>query len=553
MGRIKVLDPACGSGNFLTEAFCSLRRLENVCLRKLEALGELDRIEGQGEEYIEAELKSRIKLDNFYGIEINDFACTVARAAMWIAEEKMYMNYEGKSAFKANHLPLKDTSGNIICGNALQMNWEEIVPKEELTYIIGNPPFVGSKLQDSDQKKDLQTVIGGKRWNSCDYVLGWFYKAIKLIQDSSIHIAFVATDAISRGLMNKYFFEESIKGLSAYICFAYQPFPWESEADKTAQVNVVIMSISSKEPQECVLYSGAAERKVKRINYKLEEGEDFYIEKRSSPLCDIPIMVNGANTTDGGYLKLGYSDYISICEKYPELKKYILPSFSGAELLQKEQQYRFFFPENVQEELFNNYPEVKARLASVNFFRDGGIVEQLNPWVYKGHKTFNGGFATLMNHADQYNDHIIFVKIPFSFIENTIEAVESDNIELFGLLSSKLFYLWCKSYGLYGKMLQIRGYSYNSFPFILNGNLEIIRSATSILKDREMCNESLKDHYHNKTISEETKQLFINLDHAVMDAYNFKHTDGTYFNDDEILSGLISLYKEAIDKERSQQ
>ena len=284
LSKLTFFDPACGSGNFLTETYISLRRLENEALE----------IINQGQILLGYDGLIKVSIGQFYGIEINDFAVTVAKTALWIAESQMLKETEEIVNMSLDFLPLKSYA-NIVEGNALRTDWESVVPKDKLNYIMGNPPFVGARWMNKEQKDELFDVFGEKWKNSgnLDYVSCWYKKASELMKGTYIRTALVSTNSISQGesvaTLWKPLFEEGI-----HIDFAHRTFRWDSEASIKAHVHCVIVGFScapSYRPK--VIYSAERPLVVNNINGYLVDANNVFIENRSAPLCNVPSIAMG--------------------------------------------------------------------------------------------------------------------------------------------------------------------------------------------------------------------------------------------------------------------
>ena len=285
LASLTFLDPACGSGNFLTETYLSLRRLENKILVELS--------HGQVTMYSASESPIQVSISQFYGIEINDFAVTVAKTALWIAESQMMKETEKILLVPLEFLPLK-TNAFIVEGNALRVDWESVVPKSKLNYIMGNPPFVGARLMDKEQKADVNTIFPGwKNAGNLDYVCCWYKKASDMMQGTSVRSALVSTNSVSQG--------ESVANLwkplfddGVHIDFAYRTFRWDSEAKIKAHVHCVIIGFSvaaSSTPKK--LFDGDRYQVANNINGYLLDGENIFVESRSKPICNVPELASG--------------------------------------------------------------------------------------------------------------------------------------------------------------------------------------------------------------------------------------------------------------------
>ena len=320
LAGLTFLDPACGSGNFLTETYLSLRRLENEVIDAL-LYGQV--ILGQVTDPI------RVSIGQFYGIEINDFAVTVAKTALWIAESQMMQETEKLVRHTLDFLPLRSYA-NIVEGNALRMDWERVVPKRELDYIMGNPPFVGHQWRTKEQAVDLESVCKDiPKCGKLDYVCGWYVKAADYMQGTQIHAAFVSTNSISQGESVGILWKPLFTEKHLTIEFAYRTFVWTSEAKDKAAVHCVIVGFTCGTARNtCYLYESDRRRTVEHINGYLVDAPNVFIQSRGKPLtAGLPIMSKGSQPTDGGNLIFSVEERDDLIKKYPQteelLRRYI--------------------------------------------------------------------------------------------------------------------------------------------------------------------------------------------------------------------------------------
>ena len=380
LGTLKFLDPACGSGNFLTETYLSLRKLGNECIK-----AELNIGEGELALTYKAEDLIQISIQQFYGIEINDFAAVVAKTALWIAESQMMKETSKIIEKDLKFLPLH-TYANIIEGNALRIDWESVVPKNELNYILGNPPFVGYAYQSKEQKDDLESVMKGFGKN-IDYVAGWYYKAAQMMQGTQIKAALVSTNSITQGEQVAAIWKPMFEYFGMHFDFAYRTFRWDSEANIKAHVHCVIIGFSCK--KECHTDSQAAKAAIsitsmqneakphselltqfqkeskkdfplgksnpcgnkkiflnesqfieaKNINGYLLDAPDIFIENSKKPLCDVPEMQKGSIPVDGGNLIIEDEDYEDFINKEPQAKQFIKPLVGSEEFINNKKRW----------------------------------------------------------------------------------------------------------------------------------------------------------------------------------------------------------------------
>lgn len=320
LSSILFFDPACGSGNFLTETYISIRRLENEAIKLY--MGDAVAFD-LGQDLV------KVKLNQFYGIEINDFAVSVAKTALWIAENQMLEETKDIVFANIDFLPLKSYT-NIVEGNALEIDWENVVPKDKLSYIIGNPPFLGYSMQSPKQKSDLLSVYvdeKGKPYKTAgkiDFVSAWFFKASQLMKDSSIRTALVSTNSITQGEQVASVWKPLYEQFGIHIDFAYQTFKWSSEAKNKAAVHCVIIGFSCIDNKgEKRLFDGNNIELVDEINPYLKSGNTVFIENITNPICSVTKMTTGNRPADGGHLIIEAEEYADFIRREPKAKKYI--------------------------------------------------------------------------------------------------------------------------------------------------------------------------------------------------------------------------------------
>ena len=317
LASLTFLDPACGSGNFLTETYLSLRRLENKAL----ALKYNGQIAYGFDDLI------KVSISQFYGIEINDFAVTVAKTALWIAESQMMKETEEIVHVQLDFLPLKSYA-NIVEANALRLDWESVVPKDRLNYIMGNPPFVGFTYMTEYQKADMQMIFPDVK--NLDFVCAWYKKASNYIQNTHIEVAFVSTNSIVQGETVSRFWQFMNGDI---INFAYRTFIWDSEASVKAHVHCIIIGFAKFNRNEKYIYEGNYRKKSTNINYYLVDGANIIVESRNKPLCNVPQMIYGNKPADGGALIIEDTDYQKFIEEAPAAIKFIKPLLGATEYI----------------------------------------------------------------------------------------------------------------------------------------------------------------------------------------------------------------------------
>ena len=355
---LKFLDPACGSGNFLTETYISLRRLENQILNEL-----------QGGQIVlgEAINPIQVSISQFYGIEINDFAVTVAKTALWIAESQMMKETEDIVHMNLDFLPLKSYA-NITMGNALRMDWESVVPRHELNYIMGNPPFVGFKFASGTQKEDMKLVFSESKPALLDYVCCWYKKAAEYIQGIKCEAAFVSTNSVSQGQMAGDLWSLLLTKYSISINFAWRSFVWNSESSSTAHVHVVIIGFSAAARAKKFLFFGDTVKEVSNISSYLVEGTNSLILSRKTPICDVPKMVMGNQAMDGGNLIIEEKDYNEFVAKEPQAVPFIKRYMMGYEFINNKKRWCLWLADCSPSQL-RNMPHVMKRVKAVQEMR----------------------------------------------------------------------------------------------------------------------------------------------------------------------------------------
>lgn len=541
MASLKFLDPAAGSGNFLTETYVSLRELENEILKELYGIQIVME---------EAHNPIKVSISQFYGIEINDFAVSVARTALWIAESQMMKETEDIVNMNLNFLPLK-TYPNIVEGNALRMDWEEVVSKDELDYIMGNPPFVGARYMDKYQSRDLKNVLGDiKGFGKLDYVTGWYKKASELMKQGTIKSAFVSTNSITQGEQVAPFWENIFATNNLKILFAYQTFVWASEAKDRAAVHCVIIGFSkNNNDKKQLFFSNLQHRKVENISPYLLDAPSFVVKSRTKPICNVREAKTGTRVGAQQYIftQKQMNDFI---ESEPLSKKYFHEYLGGEEFLNNKKRFCLYLEDCSIEEL-NQIPKSKKIIEKV-----------LSERQLKNHrlKDFPRKYIKLSIPKHDY----IFIPqvsserrkyIPIGIISKDIWVadphfmVEGGDLYYFGILSSNVHNAWMKVVA--GRLEMRFRYSnrivYNTFiwPKATEKQMEkIIKSAKLILDIRESNSDvSLSDLYDPLKMPSDLIKAHQENDKAVMEAYGF---DWRNMTESECVAELMKLYKNSL-------
>lgn len=551
LSSLVFFDPACGSGNFLTETYISLRRLENEAIKLY--MGDAVALD-LGQDLV------KVRLNQFYGIEINDFAVSVAKTALWIAESQMLEETKDIVFREFDFLPLKSYT-HIVNGNALTTNWETIVNKSKLDYIIGNPPFVGHQWQSSEQKKDMSHVFSDlKKHGKLDFVTSWFAKAAQFMQGTDITTAFVATNSIVQGesvrILWEYLFNKGVE-----IQFAHQSFKWLSEAREKAGVSVVIIGFTvfeTKTPK--LLFYGENKEICNNINAYLVKGDNYFIQSRGKPLNPaMPVMTKGSQPTDGGHLVLSASERIKFLERTSELSEIIKPYIGSNELINKKERYCFWLVD-VAPSLIKKVPELRARLEAVKESRIASptksVQEQsLTPQLFTQIRQPNVNYIAVPEVSSEHRRYI-----PIGFLDsetiasNKLYIIPESNLYIFGVLISNVHMAWTRIVA--GRLEERYSYSpavYNNFPWpeVTDAQkAKISETAKAILDARALYpDSSLADLYDELTMPVELRKAHQKNDRAVMEVYGMtKIVDGkkTWLTESETVARLFEMYEEKV-------
>ena len=546
LASLTFLDPACGSGNFLTETYLSLRRLENQVVRAMT----------HGQAFIGFEEFSPIKvnINQFYGIEINDFAVTVATTALWISESQMLAETEQIIKHDIDFLPLKNNA-NIHEANALRIDWESVVPKEKLNYIIGNPPFVGARIMSASQKDDLIEIFG-KKWKNVgnlDYVCGWYKKASELMKGTKIRAALVSTNSISQGeqVANlwKPLFDEGLR-----FNFAYRTFRWDSEASDKAHVHCVIIGFSYLDSAKYYIFDNGKTIEVKNINPYLIDCANVFVGSINKPLCDVPqIGIGNKPIDDGNYLftKEEMDDFIKL---EPKSQQFFRPWYGAQEFIHRKPRYCLWLGDCSPAEL-RSMPLCIKRVENVRNFRlaskSAGTVKLADrPTRFHVENMPQGNYIVIPQVSSQNRRYI-----PMGYMDSNVLC--SDKVRLmlggslyhFGILESNVHMAWMRVVS--GRLKSDYSYTvnnvYNNFPWpeVSDEQREkIAATAQGILDARALYpDSSLADLYDELTMPPELRKAHQQNDRAVMQAYGFPIS----MTESECVAKLFELYKKLND------
>ena len=560
LASLVFLDPACGSGNFLTESFLSLRRLENEVLR-LKVAADRKTMTGQITFGFEEASPIRVSIHQFYGIEINDFAVAVAQTALWIAESQMLKETEDVIHAKMEFLPLKEYKG-IVEGNALRINWNDVVSKEKLSYIMGNPPFVGHNLRSASQKDDISIVFGkGETESKLDYVICWYQKAIEVMETANSHIvtAFVSTNSICQGESVPAFWKQLIVEHKAEIQFAYSTFIWDSEASSKAHVHCVIVGFThGSEKKQKKLYNGTDVAEVDHINPYIIAAPDVWLESRTNkPQGALPKMTTGSQPMDYGNFILDSEERTAMISKYPLLAKYIKPFIGAHEFLHdrigQHSRYCLWLDKADLSEV-KNIPEVKERIESVQRLRSESKIDRVKkkadlPYLFCQIRQPEHTYLVIPRHSSQARRYIpIGFMMPEIIAGDACTIIPNLGLYEFGVLTSNVHMAWVRIVcGRIKSDFRYQASVYNNFPWPHQAEKEkqrISETAQGILNARMIySNSCLADLYDPVFMPPELRKAHQRNDAAVMAAYGMpiKETDEA-----ACVAWLMRLYQEKV-------
>lgn len=607
LGSLKFLDPACGSGNFLTETYASLRKLENKCIRL--RLGSRPAFDVYGDEF-----KLQVNIDQFYGIEINDFAVNVAKAALWIAENQMMKETAQILGRNLEFLPLK-TNATIVEGNALRMDWEylseidsepsisadkvNIVSPKELNsnralilaeprkhyktltvitddlhigkaesarsknhydYVMGNPPFIGARLMNGEQKSELQTIFKGVKNNgNLDYVSCWYKKTADLIKGTNTKAALVSTNSISQGEQPAILWE-SLWANGMQIDFAYRTFRWDCESEQVAHVHCVIIGFSSKNslaptgiqsinPKKIFLADGK-DIKAQNINPYLMDAPNILIKSRQVPLCDVPEIGIGNKPIDGGNYLFTEEEKLAFVKKEPESEKYFKKWLGSDEFINRYHRWCLWLGDCSPAEI-RKMNECYKRVQSVKAFRlasKSAPTRKLAEKPTRFHvENFPAGNYILIPEVSSEKRRYIPMGFmtPDIFCSNLVKIIPDATLYHFGILTSNIHMAWVRA--VCGRLKSDYRYSkdivYNNFPWSNPSDAQKARieaTAQAILDIRaKYPDSSLADLYDELTMPADLRKAHTENDHAVMEAYGFS----PQMTEDEIVAELFKMYE----------
>ena len=540
LGKIKFFDPACGSGNFLIVTYKCIRELEILIWQTLRELGE-------------PELPmSNISLQQFYGIELDDFACDTATLSLWLVEHQMNNKFESAFGIRPNALPLRP-SGNIICGNACRLDWNEVCPHTatEEVYVMGNPPYVGARLQSKEHKEDMEFAMQQDiAYNNLDYIVTWFYKGSNYIKDNKSKLAFVTTNSICQGeqvgLIWKYILSMGIE-----ICFAYSSFKWSNNAKHNAGVTCTIIGLQSMSYKHSPKYMfGNNEKKlVQNINPYLSIGSNVFIDRKNESISHFPVITFGSMPNDGGMLLLDEQEKEELIQENEMASRIIHKIYGSQEFIRDEKRHCLWITEDLLPIAYS-ISSIKNRIDECKRIRENSTREStrlLATVPYKfGEIRYKESECIIIPAVS--SERREYIPIGFlnvgTVVSNSAFAIYDAPLWLFGVLTSKMHMAWVKTVG--GRLKTDYRYSaqlcYNPFPFPFIDDVQrekLGALAQEIIDVRDQHYEmALGEMYNPESMPEDLKEVHHCLDLAVDSCYRPE----PFASDEERLECLFKLY-----------
>lgn len=547
LSKLKFLDPACGCGNFLVITYRELRLLEIEILRELNKTGQ---------RYLDISEIILLDVDMMYGIELEEFPARIAEVAMWLIDHQMNMLVSNEFGQYFARLPLRKAA-NIVNGNALQINWENIIPKYELSYILGNPPFIGHQLRSTSQMNDMEIVFqDSRKAGRLDYVAAWYVKAAQLIKNTKIKVCFVSTNSITQGEQAGILWKILLLQYNIKIHFAHRTFNWSNEAKGSAAVHCVIIGFANYDTEKKVIFEyedikgEPHEISAKNINPYLTEAKDFIIDSRSRPIHGFPEMSKGSQPTDGGFLLLSKDEKDNLILKYSFLAPFIKRYLGAYDLLNDNERYCFWFL-GIDPIQLKSVPEIREKLDNVKRMRLSSPTPSVKkdadiPYLFTQIRQPLKEYIVVPETSSSNRKYIpISYLSPDVIASNSLQIINDSSLFLFGVLQSKQHEVWVRN--LCGRLKNDFRYTpniYHNFPFPKdltdNQIKEIEEKAQNILDARIIfSNNSLSDLYDPLTMPQKLVKAHYSLDKSVDLAYRSK----PFSNDSERMGFLFELYE----------
>ncbi|MBR0341517.1 MAG: class I SAM-dependent DNA methyltransferase [Oscillospiraceae bacterium] len=542
LASLRWLDPAAGSGNFLTETYLCVRRLENEVISDLHK-GQIMMA------FDETPNPIKVSITQFYGIEINDFACATAQTALWIAEAKMMKETETLVNQDFEFFPLT-TNANIVEGNALRMDWNDVVPASQVNFIMGNPPFVGFTFMTEDQKADMQMLF--PKVKNLDLVCGWYKVAKDYIAGTDIQCAFVSTNSIAQGetVARLWSFLEGI-----HIIFAYRTFIWSSEASNMAHVHCIILGFSMFDKERKLIFDDKGAHIANNINPYLYDAPDVIVTSRNQPICDVPQMIYGNKPADGGNLIIEADEYEEFIKANPKATKYVRQMLGASEFLHNKKRYCLWLEDADPSEV-KQCPGVMDRIEKCRQVRANSIAQGIRkfadtPMLFAQRTQPVGEtYIIVPRHSSENRRYIPFGFIrPDVIVNDAVQIIPRAGLYHFGIMESNVHMAWVRV--VCGRIKSDYRYSkdivYNNFPWPTptdEQKAKIEATAQGILNARaKYPNASLADLYDELTMPIELRKAHQANDRAVMGAYGFS----VKMTEQECVAELMKMYQSLVE------
>lgn len=550
IARIRVFDPACGSGNFLVIAYKELRRLEHAILQRQSELGANQALFNE----------SRINIENFFGIEIDDFAVEVAILSMWIAKHQMNREFQEQFGISIPLIPLKET-GQIRVGNAARIDWNEVCPNNgtDEIYLIGNPPYGGSSMQTEGQKDDFGFVFGNRKFSkNLDYISLWFVKGADYVRGTRSQLAFVTTNSVAQGDHVGLMFPTVLTG-GVEIGYAYTSFKWENNAKHNAGVTVAVISLRNQSPQPKYIFTTENRIWAENINPYLADAPDAIIFRRSTPLgIQLPPMLFGSKPTDGGFLVLSPEEKYQMHRDAPEAERFIKKYVSASDFINDVERYCLWIAEDEYQEA-KAIPPIGERIDSVAAFRLKSKAQSTIDFAEKAYRFKQLAYKPtdsiiVPRHSSERRDYIPMGYLgPETVISDAAFAVYDAEPWLFGLLTSRMHMVWVRAVG--GQLGTSLRYSntivYNNFPVRALSDVEkqkLTEKSLRVLDVREYhCEKTLAQLYDPDLMPANLREAHEDIDRFVDGLYSKR----PYETDEDRLSDLFAKYEEMIAAEEA--
>lgn len=503
----------------------------------------------------------KVSVEQFYGIEYEDFPCQIAQVGMWLIDHQMNLRASEQFGQYYARLPLTQ-SATIVHGNALRIDWEGIVPKQELSYILGNPPFVGYANQSAEQKNDILSVyldINGKASKNAgkiDYVAAWYYKAAKIMAGTQIRAAFVSTNSITQGEQVAAVWKPLFEMFGINIDFAYRTFKWNNEAKGKAAVHCVIVGFSTGRHGEKIIFDGDEKIIAKNINPYLVDAPDIFVESRTNAICDVPAMVYGNKPTDGGHLFIEADEYGAFIEREPLSQKYIKRIYGATEYINNLDRYCLWLVDAEPSEI-KKMPLVMERIEKVRQFRLASPKQATRdsaavPALFQEIRHPENDYIIVPRHSSENREYIPVGFVSHDIIVNdAVLMIPNATLYHFGILTSNVHMAWVRT--VCGRLKSDYRYSkdivYNDFPWPDATDAqksEIEKLAQAVLDARALFpDSSLADLYDPLTMPPNLLKAHQNFDRAVMKLYGFSVKDTT---EAECVARLMERYEKLVKK-----